>query len=246
MTASKSLDKYLSEISTRLQNRPVLHRRFIDLAKSLAAGQALDIEDLIDVLTLKDNRGDFANDPTVALGRLINDTVRIRAMHHDSHARPCPREESKSRWSRRGDGFTSATSKPRGRSFTDHSWSVVADTKGRSEEAQRDTLRATLTYQTLKATEDDGEVSSTNRALNAAFPPAFIISPYDALTPPYTAELSARYPSWDGDSIAGLMADHETEIATLRDYVEDHGLERLVKECGELVRRDRTDGDVEM
>ena len=53
------------------------------------------------------------------------------------------------------------------------------------------------------------------------------------------------------------MADHEAEIGLLRGYVEDAGLERLIKECAELVKRNRNvevgedveidaDADVEM
>ena len=46
--------------------------------------------------------------------------------------------------------------------FSDNSWSVVADTKGRSEEAQRSILRGTLAYQTLKIIEEDpGELVYT-------------------------------------------------------------------------------------
>jgi len=37
------------------------------------------------------------------------------------------------------------------------------------------------------------------------------------------------------------MADHEAEIDLLRNYMDEAGLERLVKESAELVRRDRAD-----
>lgn len=82
-----------------------------------------------------------------------------------------------------------------------------------------------------------------------AFPQPFVVSPYDASTPPYTTELSARFPDWTSDQIDDLMRDHEVEIERLKGYIEDAGLERLVKECAELVKRDRVaakDEDVEM
>jgi hypothetical protein len=47
------------------------------LAQELLDGQALDAEGLIDVLTLKDNHGDAARDPTIALNRLTREVVRL-------------------------------------------------------------------------------------------------------------------------------------------------------------------------
>lgn len=112
-----------------------------------------------------------------------------------------------------------------------------------------------MTYHTLNAiTDDASEFSHPFLSVLAwltmtAFPQAFIVSPYDASTPPYNAELSARFPEWTEEEVDQLMVDHETEIATLKGYIDEAGLERLVKECAELVKRDRTigvDGDVEM
>lgn len=53
--------------------------------------------------------------------------------------------------------------------------------------------------------------------------------------------MSARFPDYPGADIETLMADHEAEIDLLRNYMDEAGLERLVKESAELVRRDRAD-----
>lgn len=74
--------------------------------------------------------------------------------------------------------------------------------------------------------------------LIAGFPQSFIISPYDASTPPYESELSARFPDWPAEKIQALMADHESEIAQLTTYIDQAGLENMVRECAELIRRD--------
>lgn len=81
-------------------------------------------------------------------------------------------------------------------------------------------------------------LSALKKLKEAVLPPSFLISPYDALTPPYASELSARFSDWQPEDLDALMADHEAEIEILRGYV-DCGLERLMKECAELVKRDR-------
>lgn len=131
----------------------------------------------------------------------------------------------------------------------------MSNTAGRSDEAQREMLRGTLAYRTLKSITDDSRESPLCLRLYppniSGFPQSFIISPYDASTPPYASELSARFPDYPAADIEALMADHEAEIALLREYIDEAGLERLIKECAELVRRDTAeeavgDDDVDM
>lgn len=50
----------------------------VESARKLADGDALDIEGLVDVLTLKDNWADGEGDPAIALDRLAKDTVSRR------------------------------------------------------------------------------------------------------------------------------------------------------------------------
>ena len=105
-------------------------------------------------------------------------------------------------------------------------------------------LRGTLAYQTLRSITDDSRQCNTTiiqplpSAHDPGFPQSFIISPYDASTPPYALEVSARFPDYPATNVEALMADHEAEIAVLREFIEEAGLERLVKECAELIRRD--------
>jgi nuclear pore complex protein Nup133 len=62
--------------TANLAARPSFHRLFIDLASTLANGDAVDIEGLVDLLTLKANHGDGeSGDPATALERLWKDQV---------------------------------------------------------------------------------------------------------------------------------------------------------------------------
>jgi len=74
-TKQESIAAYVQSYATGLTSRPSFAALFARLAGQLIDGQALDLEELIDVLTLKDNRGSSVNDPATALDRLIRDTV---------------------------------------------------------------------------------------------------------------------------------------------------------------------------
>ena len=139
------------------------------------------------------------------------------------------------------------------------SWTLIAKTSGRSEEAQRAVQRRTLAYQTIRAINDlpgsssplqtkHESVSTDDRSPD--FPPNFILSPFTAAQPPLPAELAARFPDWSATDVDALMADHRNEIALLKRYIREADLEKRVKEVAELVRGDGEggdeDGDVEM
>jgi nuclear pore complex protein Nup133 len=70
------LEAYVAAHLTNLRDRPAFRQLFVSLAQRVVAGEALEIEDLVDVLTLKDNRAEEGGDGAVALDRLVRDSVR--------------------------------------------------------------------------------------------------------------------------------------------------------------------------
>lgn len=95
----KAIDKYIAEHTTVVQSRPVLANLFETRARQLQAGHALVVEDLVDVLTLKDNRGNSRQDPFFALEKLVIDSV-CRKDYNDNFrtdVRHCPKGESRLR-----------------------------------------------------------------------------------------------------------------------------------------------------
>lgn len=57
----------------------------MSIGQRLIDGESLDLEDLIDVLTLKDNTGISVSDSTIALDRLVKDEVsRLSPWPHPS------------------------------------------------------------------------------------------------------------------------------------------------------------------
>lgn len=177
--------------------------------QKLLAGKALGIEDLADVLSLKDGEAGQV-DVAAALGQLAKD-----------RSLPDGRKQVAliSIWRR---------------VFIRDDWITIAKTSGRSEEAQRQILRSTMTYQTLQAIE----------AIQN-FPKAFVLAPFTCSQPPLLDELTARFPEKTPDAIAALMADHEDEIRLLTGYIDNAGLESRVKEVAALVQADAAREDVE-
>jgi hypothetical protein len=74
-TGKKGLQAYIAANGQILTDRQELRALFEDIASRLLAGEALGLEDLVDALTLKDNKGVSVNDPVIALERLVGDTV---------------------------------------------------------------------------------------------------------------------------------------------------------------------------
>ncbi|WWC66609.1 uncharacterized protein I206_100512 [Kwoniella pini CBS 10737] len=119
----------LDEQITLLADRPAFKRLFINLAEQLIRGLALDLEGLIDVLTLKENF-ERTGDAALALERLVGDT-----------ALPEGRKQVAllSIWRR---------------VYIRDDWAAISNTTGRSEQAQRSKVRGTLAYQTIKLVND--------------------------------------------------------------------------------------------
>ncbi|ORY21434.1 Non-repetitive/WGA-negative nucleoporin C-terminal-domain-containing protein, partial [Naematelia encephala] len=195
------LELYVATNLTKLDTRPAFRQLFSNLAEDLIEGKALDIEGLVDVLTLKDNMGAESGDCAVALERLIRDTVLPEGRKQVALL---------TIWRR---------------VFVRDDWSSIANTSGRSEESQRDLVRRTLAYQTLRSLKED-------------FPRNFVLSPFVASQPPLQAELTARFPDWPPSDIDALMVDYEDEIEVLKSYLDGAGLERWIGEVAELVGQD--------
>lgn len=189
-----SAEKYITTQATQL-DRPAFRHVLHSAVSELLAGDALDIESLIDVLTLPD-----AIDATTALERLL-----------PSHLPGGRRQLALLTIWRRV--------------FIHDDWAAIANTAGRSEEAQHALQRSTATYKTLSAMSD--------------LPLNFVLSPSQATAPPLREEVAARFPSLPAGEIAALLADHEGEIATLNALIAD-GLEAQVRAVHELVLADRT------
>jgi nuclear pore complex protein Nup133 len=121
------------------------------------------------------------------------------------------------------------------------SWEEISNTSGRSDEAQRQLLRQTLAYQTLKnmasTTSKYPLLVSPDELTTKVLPPDYELSPEDASQEPLMIELSARFPEWTSDDLEGLMGDHESEIAQLGQWRES-GIDAMIKEVRELIKRD--------
>jgi nuclear pore complex protein Nup133 len=122
-----------------------------------------------------------------------------------------------------------------------NSWEEIANTSGRSDEAQRQLLRQTLAYQTLKymaaSTGKRYTPGDCNGADQIVLPADYELSPEQASQEPLMIELSARFNDWQAEDLEGLMSDHQSEIAQLGLW-RDSGLDDMIKEVKELMRRD--------
>ncbi|KAK4686173.1 hypothetical protein P7C73_g3957, partial [Tremellales sp. Uapishka_1] len=121
-----SVEKYVDENVTLLDARLSFKVLFASLARRLVDGAALDVESLIDVLTLKDNRGVSSGDAAIALDRLMRDQDLPEGRKQVALL---------SIWRR---------------VFIRDDWASISNTSGRSEESQRQILRQTSTYHTLQ------------------------------------------------------------------------------------------------
>ena len=122
-----------------------------------------------------------------------------------------------------------------------NSWEEIANTSGRSDEAQRQLLRQTLAYQTLKhmatSTSKPSSFQTDESELIIVLPADYELDPEQASQEPLMIELSARFHDWQADELEGLMRDHESEIAQLGVW-RDSGIDAMIKEVKELMRRD--------
>nr|XP_019002973.1 uncharacterized protein I203_04767 [Kwoniella mangroviensis CBS 8507]OCF66434.1 hypothetical protein I203_04767 [Kwoniella mangroviensis CBS 8507] len=119
----------LDEQVTLLADRPAFKRIFFDLTQQLLDGLALDLEGLVDVLTLKDNF-ERTGDAAVALERLVGDMTLPEGRKQVALL---------SIWRR---------------VYIRDDWATISNTTGRSEQAQRSKVRSTLAYQTIRAVND--------------------------------------------------------------------------------------------
>jgi len=122
-----------------------------------------------------------------------------------------------------------------------YSWEEISNTSGRSDEAQRQLLRQTLAYQTLKhmatSTSKHSSFQTDESELIIVLLADYELDPQQASQEPLMIELSARFHDWQADELEGLMRDHESEIAQLGVW-RDSGIDAMIKEVKELMRRD--------
>ncbi|WVO24839.1 uncharacterized protein IAS62_006218 [Cryptococcus decagattii] len=130
--SSRSISKHLAPILARLSHRPgpesgsAFLSLFYNLAERVIGGEAVDLEGMLDLLTLKDNMG-REDDGVDALRVLVLD-------------RSLPKARSEvallAVWRR---------------IYIRDDWAEVSNTAGRSEQAQRTKLKETMIYRVLKA-----------------------------------------------------------------------------------------------
>ncbi|ORX35321.1 Non-repetitive/WGA-negative nucleoporin C-terminal-domain-containing protein [Kockovaella imperatae] len=121
-----AIQKYIDDRLASLSERPAFQSLLGRLIERLLEGEALDLEELIDVLTLN-NDPSRTGDGALALDRLSRDDSLP-----ESRKQVC----LLSIWRR---------------IFIHDDWTTISQTAGRSEESQRRMLRSTLTYHTIKA-----------------------------------------------------------------------------------------------
>ncbi|ADV23780.1 Hypothetical protein CGB_H0250C [Cryptococcus gattii WM276] len=162
--SSRSISKHLGPILTRLSHRPgpesgsAFLALFYNLAERVIGGEAVDLEGMLDLLTLKDNVG-REDDGVDALRVLVLD-------------RSLPKARSEvallAVWRR---------------IYIRDDWADVSNTAGRSEQAQRTKLKETMIYRVLKALRSvpefpqaaiispyDTSIPPTTTELSARFP----------------------------------------------------------------------------
>ena len=98
-------------VATLSSDRPVLHQLLVEYGQRLLDGDALDLEAFVDVLTVKDNQGEFIMDYATALERLTADSVRHSSCAKSgAHDRCCRTVENKLHCCQSGGEYSYATS----------------------------------------------------------------------------------------------------------------------------------------
>ncbi|OWZ65412.1 hypothetical protein AYX14_06233 [Cryptococcus neoformans] len=162
--SSRSIAKHFAPILTRLSHRPgsesgsAFLALFYNLAERVIGGEAVDLEGMLDLLTLKDN-----------VGREDDGVDALRVLVFD---RSLPKARSEvallAVWRR---------------IYIRDNWAEISNTAGRSEQAQRTKLKGTMIYQVLKALRSvpefpqaavispyDTSIPPTTTELSARFP----------------------------------------------------------------------------
>lgn len=113
LSTAKTIEAFINAHAANLDDRPTFRQLFVDLAQDLVNGHALDLEGLVDILTLKDNRAESVNDGIIALNRLVRDSVSLLAPRNlRAHGRLCLKAGNRSHCYRLGGGYSFAMSEP--------------------------------------------------------------------------------------------------------------------------------------
>lgn len=216
-----SASGFVEANATHLDSRPAFKKELISQVSTLLSGSALDIESLVDVLTLKDMSAGRDEDAALAIQYLA--------------AAPLPEGRKQvallSIWRR---------------VYIYDDWADIAKTAGRSEQTQKKMVMDTMLYKTLEALSRSGTLSPI-ALLTLDLPSNFTLSPRMATQPPLPEELAARYSTYSSSQLEALMTDHQTEIARLDEFLEDPsiGFEERVKGVMSLARNGYDDVLVE-
>lgn len=190
-----SAEKYITEQATNL-SRPAFRRLLETQVARLLSGDALDIESLVDVLTLSDNI-----DATTALDRLDQSHLPEGRKH------------------------VARTSTWR-RVYTHDDWAAISKTTGRSEEAQLSLLRNTAAYRTLRSVPADiaylpvDAMAAPSHGEIAARFPDLPSSDIDALLRDHEDEISALQELIQNGLDEQISAIRELVLSDSREDVE--------------------------
>ncbi|WVQ78640.1 hypothetical protein IAT38_000727 [Cryptococcus sp. DSM 104549] len=217
VTRTSTLEQSLAPQLKNLADRPAFRQLFIALSDSLVRGESLDLEGIIDVLTLKVNE-ERRDDPVTALKCLVVDQSLPKA---------------------RSEAALIAIWR---RIYIGDDWVTISNTSGRSEEGQRAKLRGTLAYRTFYAIETIPEMSPSVvvKPYDASIPPT--IDEIAARFPAYSADDVASLGA-DYENEVGVLLGYVEEVA-LEERVRE--VMMLVKEDLARRESQDGDGDVVM
>ncbi|KAI0035097.1 hypothetical protein K488DRAFT_44136 [Vararia minispora EC-137] len=174
---------------------------FKQLVKKILLGKALAVEELADVLSLKDNTEE---DKYGKVG--VHDYAT--ALHLLSRAKELPTE-------RREAAFAAVWR----RVYLHDDWHEIHRTAGKTDGESRARFEATALYETIRAT------VTTDR-----LPPGYVLSPSQSAEPPSPAVIQARHAGAAPEQLEALITDAQAECNEVLSYELDEDFERAKSE----------------
>ncbi|TFK55057.1 hypothetical protein OE88DRAFT_1674600 [Heliocybe sulcata] len=207
-----------------LANRKYTMRLFKDLIRQLLQGKALGVEDIVDLLTLKDNDGEEMEDYTTAL-QLVDEAKVSRGIPSNVEVADhlVPQDLPKIR-------IKSAVRSVWRRIYMHDDWATIKQTKNLTDAELTARLQNTALYQTLLSV----------LSLESHPDEYTLLRPRDCQEPPSAEEISARFPGMDPDAVEALVDEFEAEgVEVIESGVDEDGIwERVL----ELVRQAQEGG----
>ncbi|KAI0831351.1 hypothetical protein BC628DRAFT_1311430 [Trametes gibbosa] len=191
--ARQSLEMQVETITqikaSNLGNRRALYNVFKFLVRQLLLGKALSVEDMAEILSLKDNYGKV-EDYTTSLHLLARaETGLIPRPQNIPSARRL--SVFKNVWRR---------------IYIHDDWNLIRQTTGVSDEELNQRLRSTALYAALQAV-----------AHKRSRPEGYKLTPAEALDVPAEDELALRWPSMSPEEAAAIARDYQRDSRTLQD-----------------------------